>query len=79
VQYFNYHVGQLGHTLLVGPSRNGKTMFQMFLEAQFLKYRNSRIFNIDKDLSCKPQTLLLDGVHIDLDPARGNGLRMNPV
>ncbi|WP_164247937.1 hypothetical protein, partial [Stenotrophomonas maltophilia] len=41
--------------------------------------RNSRIFNIDKDLSCKPQTLLLDGVHIDLDPARGNGLRMNPV
>lgn len=79
VQYFNYHTGQLGHTLLVGPSRNGKTMLQMFLESQFLKYPNARIFNLDKDLSCKPQTLLLDGVHIDLDPARGAGLKLNPI
>lgn len=79
VQYFNYHAGQLGHTLLIGPSRNGKTVFQMFLEAQFLKYPNARIFNLDKDLSCKPTTLLLDGTHIDLDPASGGGLKMNPV
>ena len=79
VQYFNYHVGELGHTLLIGPSRNGKTVFQMFLEAQFLKYPNARIFNLDKDLSCKPTTLLLDGTHIDLDPSRGGGLKMNPV
>jgi type IV secretion system protein VirB4 len=79
VQYFNFHAGQLGHTLLIGPSRNGKTVFQMFLEAQFLKYPNARIFNLDKDLSCKPTTLLLDGKHIDLDPARGGGLRLNPI
>lgn len=79
VQYFNYHTGQLGHTLFVGPSRHGKTMMQMFLEAQFLKYPNARIFNIDKDLSCKPATLMLDGVHVDLDPARGGGLRLNPI
>jgi len=79
VQHFNYHTGQLGHTLLIGPSRNGKTMLQMFLESQFFKYPNARIFNFDKDLSCKPQTLLMDGVHIDLDPARGGGLRLNPI
>ncbi len=76
--YFNYHVGQLGHTLLIGPSRNGKTMLQMFLESQFLKYPNARIFNIDKDYSLKPQTLLLDGDYIDLDPGKG-GVRTNPV
>ncbi len=76
--YFNYHVGQLGHTLLIGPSRNGKTMLQSFLEGQFLKYPNSRIFNIDKDYSLKPQTLLLDGEYVDLDPGKG-GVRMNPV
>lgn len=76
--YFNYHVGQLGHTLLIGPSRNGKTMLQMFLESQFLKYENSRIFNIDKDFSLKPQTFLMDGEHIDLDPGKG-GIKMNPV
>jgi type IV secretory pathway VirB4 component len=79
VQYFNYHVGQLGHTLVIGPARNGKTMFQMFLESQFLKYPNARIFNLDKDLSCKPTTLLLGGTHIDLDPSHGHGLKMNPV
>lgn len=79
VQYFNYHTGQLGHTLFVGPSRHGKTMMQMFLESQFLKYPNARIFNIDKDLSCKPATLMLDGVHVDLDPARGGGLKLNPI
>ncbi len=79
VQYFNYHVGQLGHTLFVGPSRHGKTMMQMFLESQFLKYPNARIFNIDKDLSCKPPTLMLDGVHLDLDPARGGGIKLNPI
>jgi type IV secretion system protein VirB4 len=76
--YFNYHTGQLGHTLLIGPSRNGKTMLQMFLESQFLKYPNSRIFNIDKDLSCKPQTLLMDGEHINLEPGM-TGIKFNPV
>jgi type IV secretion system protein VirB4 len=79
VQYFNYHTGQLGHTLFVGPSRNGKTLMQMFLESQFLKYPNARIFNLDKDLSCKPATLMLGGTHIDLDPARGGGLKLNPI
>lgn len=79
VQYFNYHFGELGHTLLVGPSRNGKTMFQMFLTAQFLKYPNARVFILDKDLSCKPPTLLLDGEHVDLDPSRGKGVRLNPL
>lgn len=76
--YFNYHVGQLGHTLLIGPSRNGKTVLQMFLESQFLKYPNSRIFNIDKDYSLQPQTLLLGGEYIDLEPGKSK-VRMNPV
>ena len=76
--YFNNHFGQLGHTLLIGPSRNGKTVLQMFLEYQFLKYPNARIFNIDKDYSLKPQTLLMGGEYVDLTPGIG-GLRTNPV
>lgn len=79
VQYFNYHVGETGHTLLIGPTRNGKTMFQMFLTAQFLKYPNAHVFILDKDLSCKGPTLMLDGEHIDLDPSHGGGLALNPV
>lgn len=76
--YFNYHVGQLGHTLLIGPSRNGKTVLQMFLASQFLKYPHARMFNIDKDYSLKPQTLLLGGEYVDLDPGKG-GIKTNPV
>lgn len=79
VQYFNYHFGELGHTLLIGPSRNGKTMFQMFLTAQFMKYPNARVFILDKDLSCKPPALMLGGEHVDLDPARGGGIALNPI
>jgi type IV secretion system protein VirB4 len=76
--HFNYHMGQLGHTLLIGPSRNGKTVLQMFLESQFLKYPGSMIFNIDKDFSLKPATLLLDGNYIDLNPEKSE-IRMNPM
>lgn len=79
VQYFNYHFGELGHTLLIGPSRNGKTMFQMFLTAQFMKYPNARVFILDKDLSCRPPALMLGGEHINLDPEKGAGVRLNPV
>ena len=76
--YFNYHTGQLGHTLLIGPSRNGKTVLQSFLEMQFLKYPMATVFNFDKDNSLKPQTLLLDGTYIDLDPNKSE-IRMNPL
>lgn len=79
-QYFNYHVGQLGHTLFIGPTRTGKTMFQMFLESQFLKYPNAMIYNFDKDFSCYPPTMLMDGRHIDLSPsATAGGIRLNPL
>lgn len=76
--YFNNHFGQLGHTLLIGPSRNGKTVLQMFLESQFLKYPKARIFNLDKDYSLQPQTLLLQGDYIDLDPGAGT-IKINPL
>ena len=80
IQYFNYHVGQLGHTLFIGPSRAGKTMLQMFLESQFFKYPNAMVYNFDKDFSCYPPTMLMDGRHIDLSPSSTTGgIRLNPM
>jgi type IV secretory pathway VirB4 component len=77
--YFNNHVGERGHTLLVGPTRNGKTLFQMFLESQFLKYPNTTIINFDKDYSCEATTLMHGGELFDLTPGATSGLRMNPL
>jgi type IV secretion system protein VirB4 len=46
--YFNFHVGDLGHTFICGPSGSGKTVVQNFMLAQLEKFDVQRVF-IDKD------------------------------
>lgn len=76
--YFNFHVGALGHSFVVGPSRSGKSAGMNFLISQFRKYGDSaRVLIFDKDYSCRNATLLQGGQHIDL---RGGGeVKLNPV
>lgn len=75
--YFNFHAGALGHTLVVGPSRSGKSIGMNFLISQFRKYGDAaRIVIFDKDYSCRIPTLLQGGEHIDLRP--GGNIRINP-
>jgi type IV secretion system protein VirB4 len=76
--HFNFHVKDLGHTFVVGPSRSGKTVFMLFLIAQFRKYYGARIYIFDKDQSCRIATLLMGGQHIDLD-FEARALRLNPL
>lgn len=75
--YFNFHVGALGHTFVVGPSRSGKSAGMNFLISQWRKYHpNARTVVFDKDLSCRIATVLQGGQHIDLRP--DGAVRMNP-
>lgn len=46
--YFNFHVGDLGHTFICGPSGSGKTVVQNFMLAQLERFGAQHIF-IDKD------------------------------
>lgn len=46
--FFNFHVGDLGHTLIIGPSGSGKTVVQNFLLSQSEKVGARQVF-IDKD------------------------------
>lgn len=46
--YFNFHVGDLGHTFICGPSGSGKTVVQNFMLAQLERFGAQQIF-IDKD------------------------------
>ncbi len=46
--FFNFHKGDLGHTLIIGPSGGGKTVLLNFLMAQSEKTGARQIF-IDKD------------------------------
>lgn len=76
--YFNYHNGDLAHTLVIGPSGAGKSVFNNFLMSQFRKYSPCRIIVFDKDYSCNIPTLLQDGKHVDLT-GEGNKVRLNPI
>ena len=46
--FFNFHKGDLGHTLIIGPSGGGKTVLLNFLMAEAEKTGARQIF-IDKD------------------------------
>lgn len=75
--YFNFHAGALGHSLVVGPSRSGKSIGMNFLMSQFRKYPGARIIIFDKDFSCRQPTLLQGGEYVDLQP--GSLLALNPL
>lgn len=46
--WFNFHVGDLGHTFICGPSGSGKTVVQNFMMAQLERFGARQLF-IDKD------------------------------
>ncbi len=74
--YFNFHVGDLGHALVVGPSRSGKSSGMNVLIAQFRKYNPCRIIIFDKDRSCRIPTCMMGGDHIDVTRPE---IRWNPL
>lgn len=75
--YFNLHVGDLGHALVIGPSRSGKSSGMNIIIAQFRKYAPCRVIIFDKDRSCRIPTLMMGGEHIDVSVGSGN--RWNPL
>jgi type IV secretion system protein VirB4 len=46
--FFNFHVGDIGHTFICGPTGSGKTVVQNFMLAQLEKFGAQQVF-IDKD------------------------------
>ncbi len=63
---FNIHVGDLGHTMIIGPTGSGKSTFLGLLIAQHRKYRDSHVYVFDKDNSNKVVTLSLGGDYYDV-------------
>ncbi len=63
---FNIHVGDLGHTMIIGPTGSGKSTFLGLLIAQHRKYKDSHVYVFDKDNSNKVVTLSLGGDYYDV-------------
>jgi len=57
----NLHVGDVGHTLIVGPTGAGKSTLLAILELQWLKYPGARVVIFDKDRSSRAATLATGG------------------
>lgn len=66
---FNFYQEDLGHTMVLGPSRSGKSMLVHFLLSQSFQYPNARVIVFDKDRSARIATLTQGGTVLELqDP-----------
>lgn len=74
--YFNYHVRDVGHTLIIGPTGAGKTVLMNFLCAQAQKFR-PRTFFFDKDRGAEIFIRALGGIYTVIDP--GSNCGFNPL
>lgn len=63
----NFHVQDLGHTLIFGPTGAGKSTLLAVLAAQFRKYRDANIFIFEKGYSMYPLCSAIEGAsHFDI-------------
>ena len=60
------HVGELGHMLLVGPTRSGKSGFLGLLTRQWFRYPDARLCIFDRDHALHAATVLGGGAHYAL-------------
>jgi type IV secretion system protein VirB4 len=60
------HVGDVGHTLIVGPTGAGKSVLLALMAMQFRRYRNNQIFAFDFGGSIRTAALAMGGDWHDL-------------
>lgn len=74
--FLNLHSGDVGHTLLFGPTGAGKSVCLGLIASNFLKYPNAQVFVFDKKNSMYGLTRAIGGTHIDLSPGDAD---LNPL
>ena len=67
---FSLHVGDVGHTLVVGPTGAGKSVLLALMALQFRRYPRSQVFSFDFGGSIRAAALAMGGDWHDL----GGGL-----
>jgi type IV secretion system protein VirB4 len=66
---FSLHVGDVGHTLVVGPTGAGKSVLLALMALQFRRYERAQIFVFDFGGSARVATLAMGGDWNDLGGA----------
>ncbi|HQR89226.1 MAG TPA: conjugal transfer protein TrbE, partial [Caulobacter sp.] len=77
------HVGDVGHTLVVGPTGAGKSVLLALMALQFRRYDRAQIFAFDFGGSIRAATLAMGGDHHDLGaalaPDEDGAVRLQPL
>ena len=73
----NLHVGDVGHTIVVGPTGAGKSVLLALIALQFRRYAGAQVIIFDKGRSTRAAILAMGGVGLDL--ALGAGLAFQPL
>lgn len=68
---FSLHVGDVGHTLVVGPTGAGKSVLLALVAMQFRRYAGARIFAFDFGGSIRAAALSMGGDWQDLGAGLG--------
>ena len=63
---FSTHVGDVGHTLIVGPTGTGKSVLLALMALQFRRYTDAQVFAFDFGGSIRCATLAMGGDFEDL-------------
>ena len=71
----NLHIGDVGHTLVVGPTGAGKSVLLSLLALQWKRYEDAQVFIFDKGRSARAATLSMGGHHIDLGSSNAPSLQ----
>ncbi len=62
----NLHVRDLGHALMFGPTRSGKSTHLGLIAAQLRRYQGMSIYAFDKGMSMYPLTAAVGGRHFSV-------------
>jgi type IV secretion system protein VirB4 len=69
---FSLHVGDVGHTLIVGPTGAGKSVLLALMALQFRRYSGAQVFAFDFGGSIRAAALAMGGDWHDLGGALAN-------
>ena len=69
----NLHQGDVGHSIVVGPTGAGKSVLLSLIAMQFRRYEDSQVYIFDKGGSARTATLAMGGTWFDLGGAHDVG------
>jgi type IV secretion system protein VirB4 len=71
------HVGDVGHTLVVGPTGSGKSVLLSLLALQFRRFIGAQVVLFDRGRSARAATLAMGGASIE--PGLEGSLSLQPL